>query len=233
MRGLRLDAGLRRTNIEPQTGKLKGQHSAAKAASLRVERSHGRHLQRVQPQRRFSTVTVSGQPCLNGRHGRLDHLMFRVGGQLGSNGARESPARPGAPATLFATGFIHPVGIMLKVNPGIADGELWRRERDQPRHRSIREGKLAEHRFFSGQIGAECPIKTEQCPRRETLLPEGVTVLETGVIKLGAAIAFAKGVQRPPVKAAPRNRQVWARRKRRGHSRVGAPENAARQPRVG
>ncbi len=159
--------------------------------------------------------------------------MFRVGWQIWPNRARERPAPPGSPSALFATRFIHPVGIVLKVNPGIADGALRRRGCDQPRHRAIREGKFAENGLLAGQIRTERPIKTEECPRRETLLPERVTILEAREVKFRAAVSGTKRMKGPPVEAAPGNRQVRARRKSRRHSRVGASEKAARQPRVG
>ena len=76
------------------------------------------------PEFRLARVTMTAQGRINRIEGGLHHLMLRIVGQIGTHHARESPAGPGPPATLFTARLVHAVGVVLKMNPRIPEKNI-------------------------------------------------------------------------------------------------------------
>ena len=58
--------------------------------------------------------------------------MAGVSGKFRAGGAGEGPAAPGAPGALFAAGSVHPAGVVLEVNPRVAQKGVGRSVPQQP-----------------------------------------------------------------------------------------------------
>ena len=80
---------------------------------------------------------------------------------------------------------------------------------------------------FARQLRAERPVEAKERARREAALPERLSVFEAREIKLRAPRARAKLMQRAPVEAGARQRQMRTGRERARHARF-VPANPAR-----
>src|SRR5262245_34677471 len=95
--------------------------------------------ERRTPEFNFAAMTVEAKRGINLIQGRLIHPVFGIPWQFRSHQARERPASPRPPAALLAAWFVHPIGIVLEMNPRIANENVRRRMADEPHHRGIRE----------------------------------------------------------------------------------------------
>ena len=57
---------------------------------------------------------------------RLGDFVFGIGGKFRADDSSNRPARPGAPAALFAPRFVHAIGEVLEMYPGIPDKNVRR-----------------------------------------------------------------------------------------------------------
>jgi len=130
---------------------------------------------------------------------RFVHSVARIAGEFGSHHARQLPARPRTGGALCAPRLIHPVGVVLKMNARVSNEHAVGRMADDPPHRAIRQGPRLQSRLSSIQVRAKRAIEAQQRAGSQLPLPQGLAVLEARLIKLGAAIAVAKGVQRAPI----------------------------------
>jgi hypothetical protein len=108
---------------------------------------------------------------------------------------------------------------MLKVNSRISQENAGRGVTDKPPHRGVRQRIPTDDRLIARQFGPERTVEAQQRPRRETFLPKGMTVFQTGKIEFGTAIVPAKRMQDAPVKPGARRRQERARWKCGRHAR--------------
>ncbi len=185
--------------------------------------------ERVAPQLGFARQTMLTEGGLNFVQSGLDDNMPGGAWQIWSDGSRECPACPGPPAALLPPRLVHPIRVVLEVDPRIAEEYSVRRTRDQPRHRPVRQRMLTQHRLISTQFGAKRAIQTQQRTRREPTQPERMAVLETREVELAIPRGTAKRVQRAPVESFARRRQVRAWRKTFHHPPVAAGDHATRQ----
>lgn len=145
--------------------------------------------------------------------------MPEIRGQSRADGANNGPAGPGAPAALFPSRLVHAIRVMLKMDPRVTDEQFWRRLLDDPTHRCIRKRMRLQDRLVPSEFGAESPVKTEDSPRRQPPPPKRMGILEAGDVEFSPAGRHAKGVQRAPVQARPRQRQMRTNRQCRWHLR--------------
>ena len=171
------------------------------------------------PKFRFSSVAVHSKRLVNFGQGRLHDVMLRIIRQIRPHGSRQRPARPCAPAALFATRLVHPIRVVLEMDPWIAKENVCRRVSNQPRHRRVGQRVLAQNRLVTRKIGRQRPIQAKQRTRGESFLPKRMPILQTRVIKFGPAIGLPIGMQRAPVQPGTRRRQKWAGGEHRRHAR--------------
>ena len=74
---------------------------------------------------------LSGQPVQvqligDSRFAWLNESVPCVRRPFGMDRPSERPAGPRTPTTLLATGFIHPVGVVLEMHARVADEDMWR-----------------------------------------------------------------------------------------------------------
>ena len=143
--------------------------------------------------------------------------MSRIPGEVGSRAADQRPAGPGPPAPQFPPRLVHPIGVVLKMDPRVPHENIRRRPGDEPSHRRVGQRPRTQHRIALRQVGAEGAVETKHRPRRATTRPQGLSVFEANQVKIRATSAIAKRVQRAPVELGPRRRQMGTRRQREGH----------------
>lgn len=172
----------------------------------------------------------------DGGLGRLDHLMFWIGGPIRPQVAGKCPAGPGAGGALSAAGLVHSIGVVLEMHPRVADKNLRRRVREEPCHRRIGEGPGVEFGFIPAQVGTEGAIEAKHGACSQAPLPKGVAVFQTGQVKSripGLAVAGQVAVIKP---GRGRRQERAGGQRRGGHRREGVlgPDAArAAQPVLG
>ena len=117
-------------------------------------------------------------------------------------------------------GFVHPIGVVLKMHAGIPDKNFRRGVRDHPPHRQIRQRPLAQDRFIAPQFGSECAVEAKHRAGGQAALPERVAVFEAIAVKVPSSARVA----RTTLVIAPRTRRSAASKgalKRRSPCRCG------------
>jgi lysophospholipid acyltransferase (LPLAT)-like uncharacterized protein len=115
--------------------------------------------------------------------GRLVDLVLGIAGKFRSYAAGQFPASPGPPASLFPPWFVHPVGQMLKMHPGIAHEHVRRGMSQKPGERGIGQGPVVQFGFVAAQIGAKGAVEFQDRPGHQTSLPEILAVRQCRQIK--------------------------------------------------
>jgi len=81
---------------------------------------------------------------------------------------------------LGAAGFVHAVGVVLKMHARIADEHLRRGVHEEPRHRCIGQGPSLDLGFVPAQISPEGAVEAQHGARSQAALPETLAVFQAG-----------------------------------------------------
>ncbi len=165
------------------------------------------------------------------RESRLRNEVPRIRCQFRTDGPRDRPAGPSPPPSAVTPGFIHPIGVVLKMHPRISEKQLRGRPLENPGHGRIRQRMESQHRFIALEFSPQGTVEAKQRSRREPASPQGLRILQTGLIKLGPAIRVSKRMQRAPIHPCPRFRQPRTGRQFLQHARFVSRPTARVNPR--
>ena len=76
------------------------------------------------PKRILARQSVPVKPVLDLLEGRLLDDVPLVPGKVGHRPPRERPAGPRAPPALVTAGLVHPVGVVLEMDPRVPDEDV-------------------------------------------------------------------------------------------------------------
>ncbi len=111
----------------------------------------------------------------------------------------ECPARPGPPTPLFPARLVHPAGIVLEMDPRVADEHPVGSVPHEPDHRRIGKRPIRKDGLIAREVRPQGPVEAEDGPRRISSVPERVRVFKAGAIEKCAAFAVGERIERAPV----------------------------------
>jgi len=129
------------------------------------------------PQVGLAWNPVPTNPVADLLKGGLVDPVSRVAGQIMHDPPCQRPARPGPPPALLPARFVHPIRVMLKMNPGIANEDPLRRVPHDPDDRCVGHRPIRQDRFVALEVCAHRPVEAQDRAGGVFSLPERMGIL--------------------------------------------------------